>query len=226
MAAPLPGLPRSSAGKVPSPRRDLHRSFWNNFSTADTLETNVTMQASSVQGICEAAMSPEIHSIWLMASPADERFLADLVAELSRHFGTPVFAPHLTISGDTQAPIAALETGIAAAASHVQPFSEAIFGVETSEAYFRSFYARFPVSAPLAALKQQLDAEQAGVFMPHISLLYGAVAPEPKAAAAEAMQRMLTGRRIRFDRLCLVSSGQDVPIEHWTVKPTARLGGG
>lgn len=168
-------------------------------------------------------MSNGIHSIWLMPHSADEAFLSGLVAGLSQRFGAPLFTPHLTIRGDADEAPASLAAGIAAAAAEVAAFSEAIASVETSAAFFQSFYARLPVCAPLAALKRRLDPEKAESFMPHVSLLYGSVAPAAKAAAAEEVQRLLAGRRIAFDRLCLVRSGQDIPIADWAIIATEPL---
>jgi 2'-5' RNA ligase len=169
-------------------------------------------------------MTPLIHSIWLLPKTEDETLLAEVVAELSRRFDTPLFAPHLTVKADTDLPLAALETAIAEAAGEVAIFAETVSAIETSQAYFRSFYARFAVGAPLARLKQRLDAQAAEPFIPHVSLLYGPVAPEPKAAAAAEIGRRLKGRAISFDRLCVVRSGQDIPIADWRVVATARLG--
>lgn len=168
-------------------------------------------------------MSLQIHSIWLMPSAEDGAFLADLVANLAGRFGTPVFTPHLTVKGDTDLPIAALAGGITEAAATVPAFQEAVAAIETSDAYFRSFYARFQISASLAQLKQRLDSDLADSFMPHVSLLYGPVAPAPKASAAAEFHRMLTGRTITFDRLCVVRSGQDIPISEWAVIETIQL---
>jgi len=177
-----------------------------------------------VQQVYEGLMSPQIHSIWLMPSAEDGAFLSSLVADLSGRFGTPLFTPHLTVKGDTDLPMAALAGGIAEAAAAVPAFREAVAAIETSDAYFRSFYARFRISAPLAQLKQRLDSDMADSFMPHVSLLYGPVAPAPKASAAAEFQRMLAGRAIVFDRLCVVRSGQDIPISEWAVIETVELG--
>lgn len=67
--------------------------------------------------------------------------------------------PHLTVRGDTGLAVAALVEAIPEVASDVSAFSEAIAAIETSDAYFRSFYAHFNVSAPLAELKQRLVAD-------------------------------------------------------------------
>lgn len=170
-------------------------------------------------------MTGPIHSLWLMPSAADGALLAGILADLSARFGTPLFTPHLTIAGDTDRPVTQLATEIAAAATaEVAAFSGDVLGIETSETFFRSFYARFAVSAPLAALKQRLDPQASEPFLPHVSLLYGPVAAGPKAEAAAQVSAALTGRPIRFDRLCVVTSGQDVPIADWRIVETVMLG--
>lgn len=169
-------------------------------------------------------MTAPIHSIWLMPSTTDGALFAEVLADLSGRFGTPLFTPHLTIAGDTDRPVTQLATEIAEAGRQVAAFSEIVAGIETSETFFRSFYARFAVSPPLAALKRQLDGQAGEPFMPHVSLLYGPVPAGPKAAAAAEIAKLLTGRPIRFDRLCVVTSGQDVPIEQWRIVETAMLG--
>lgn len=169
-------------------------------------------------------MTAPTHSIWLMPAPEDAALLAGLVAMLSGRFATPIFTPHLTIAGDTDRPVTVLAEAIREAAREVRRFSEVVTAIETSEAFFRSFYACFAVSPPLAALKQRLDGKAMEVFRPHVSLLYGPVAKELKAQAAAEISTAFTGRAIRFDRLCVVTSGQDIPIEQWQVVETVGLG--
>ena len=121
-----------------------------------------------MQELCERRMTVRIHSLWLMPAPADEAILAGIVGELSGRFGTPLFAPHLTLQGDTETTPAALERAIAAAAGAVEAFAEPVSVVEGSDAYFRSFYARFAVSPALAKLKQALDPEGFALSLIHI----------------------------------------------------------
>jgi 2'-5' RNA ligase len=168
-------------------------------------------------------MTARIHSLWLMAEPADEALLTDLVVELSGRYGTPLFAPHLTLQGDTEAPLAELEQAVAAAAETLPAFAAPVALVEGSDAFFRSFYARFAVSPSLAALKRALDPAGLDIFMPHVSLLYGTVEPRAKAAAIAEVNARLAGRSIRFDRIGIVTSGQDIPIAEWRVVSSAEL---
>ena len=164
-----------------------------------------------------------IHSLWLMPSPSDEALLAGIVGDLSGRFGTPLFAPHLTFQGDTETTPEMLERAITAAAGAVEAFAEPVSIVEGSDAYFRSFYARFAVSPALAKLKQALDPAGYESFMPHVSLLYGPVETAAKAEAIAEINTRLAGRAIRFDRVGIVTSGQDVPIADWRVVASVAL---
>jgi len=171
-------------------------------------------------------MTMPIHSIWLMPTPADEAMLTAVVRELAGRFGTPLFAPHLTLRGDTEQPVAELERAVEAAARGVSAFTEQVAVVEGSEAFFRSFYSRFAISPSLAALKQALDPEGFDSFMPHVSLLYGPVEAVAKAEAIREIDRRLAGQPISFDGISVVTSGQDVPIADWRIVFSAKLSGG
>uniref|UniRef100_A0A9E7ZME7 Haloacid dehalogenase n=1 Tax=Bosea sp. NBC_00436 TaxID=2969620 RepID=A0A9E7ZME7_9HYPH len=149
--------------------------------------------------------------------------LTAIVGDLSSRFSAPLFAPHLTLQGDTETTLELLKRAITAAAGAVEAFAEPVSIVEGSEAYFRSFYARFAVSPALAVLKQALDPEGFASFMPHVSLLYGEVEAEAKTAAIAEINARLVGRAIRFDRVGIVTSGQDVPIADWRVVASVAL---
>ena len=176
-----------------------------------------------MQELYETQMTQQIHSLWLMASPADEAMLASLVGALSQRFGTPPFTPHLTLQGDTTMPPAELARAVEAAAGTVAAFAEPVALIEGGETFFRSFYARFAVSPSLAALKRTLDSEGLGSFMPHVSLLYGPVEPVAKAAAIAEVNAQFAGRHIRFERIGVVTSGQDIPIAEWRVVASVPL---
>ncbi len=120
-------------------------------------------------------------------------------------------------------PVAALKDALRSAAETGETFAEAAAAIEGSDACFRSFYARFAVSPPLAKLKRALDPEGLDGFMPHVSLLYGPVEAAAKAAAIREVDARLAGRTIQFDRICVVRSGQDIPIAEWRVVATERL---
>lgn len=170
-------------------------------------------------------MTTDVRSIWLMPEEEDAAFLSAQVRVLAERYGTPVFTPHLTLRGDTPMAAERLAGMCEQAASEVPAFALPISGIETTAAYFRAFYARFQLAPALVALKRRLDPEEEGAFVPHISLLYGDLTEDAKAPAAVEHSPGLAARSISFDRICVVRSGQDIPIEDWSIISTAYLRG-
>lgn len=169
----------------------------------------------------------DIHSIWLMAAAPHEAQLQEIVDDLARRFGAPVFRPHLTLVQDMACPLAELSPAAAETAAGIRSFAANVEEIGVSEAYFRSFYARFAVEGAMRKLKERagerLLSEDIGGFMPHVSLAYGVEESAAKRAALRRMTARLVGRPIRFDRLCVVRSGKGVPIEEWEIRSTALL---
>jgi hypothetical protein len=62
-------------------------------------------------------MPANVRSIWLMPNSDGEAFLSPLIRDLAERFGTPVFAPHLTLHGCTVTAPDRLAEEIAVAAS-------------------------------------------------------------------------------------------------------------
>ena len=180
-----------------------------------------------VQSVCNTLMTASLRSYWLLPSEEDEILLADEGARLGARHGTLLFQPHLTLLGDiarTPVPDRAMTEIIAAASG---AFSLPIADILTGLSYFRSFYAAFAPSPELLRLRMEtcrLCAAEPGDFMPHVSLLYGAVEPAAKVASAAEVRTLLKGRVIRFDRVALTNSANDVPIADWRCLETVALG--
>jgi 2'-5' RNA ligase len=174
-------------------------------------------------------MAAEVCSVWLIPEAGWQRELTALVDDLARRFSTPRFAPHLTIIGGQTFDRAELSRRLALLVPGTAPVVAPIRDVVTGDAFFRSFYALFDAGGALLDLKRRVDravlrAETSG-FMPHVSLLYGAVAAGPKAAAAADLCSRLAGRPVRFDRLEVVRSGEEVPIAEWRTLESFVLDG-
>lgn len=164
-------------------------------------------------------MKAEVYSVWLMPDALWRREFGEIVAELAGRFGTPRFVPHLTLIGGRPFDRADLSRRVAGALPDTAPMTAPILDVVIGDAYFRSFYALFAADGGLLDLRQRTWRAALGDapndFMPHVSLLYGAVDAGPKAAAAAEMRARLKGRTARFDRVEIVRSGDDVPIAEW-----------
>jgi hypothetical protein len=165
-----------------------------------------------------------------MPTASDEALLQSAVDTLSRQFGTPRFQAHLTLTDGVHRDVAVLAGILSRAAEGTRCFSATIEDIGTSDFYFRSFYARFAASGPLAGLHEEATAllapelEASTAFMPHISLLYGADDSAEKEAARRHWQKELAGRPIRFDRICVASAGKGIEISDWAIRSTMMLG--
>ncbi|HET7412096.1 MAG TPA: 2'-5' RNA ligase family protein, partial [Pararhizobium sp.] len=153
----------------------------------------------------------QLHSTWLMPSASDEAALQSVVDLLSRQFGTPRFQAHLTLVEGVERSVDELAKAIRQAVEGIDRFQVAIKEIGTSDLYFRSFYARFEASGPLAELHRNANAlvlpEEHPAFMPHISLLYGADDTAEKEAARQHWMKQIVGQPICFDRVCIASAG-------------------
>ncbi len=172
-------------------------------------------------------MRTNYHSIWLMPCAEHERRFSEVVQDLARRFGSPVFQPHLTLVEDMPRTCEELEPLLARVAEGAASFEAGVETVEGSPLYYRSLYARFPVVAPLKAMKIKA-VEGFGVgsietFVPHISLAYGVQESSDKSRAVAVLQRRMMGMGVRFDRVCIVASSQHTPIEEWAIRSYISL---
>ncbi|MCG7391624.1 2'-5' RNA ligase family protein [Microvirga sp. ACRRW] len=172
-------------------------------------------------------MSGDYHSIWLMPIAEQEQKFASIVRDLAKRFNSPVFQPHLTLVEDMPRSCEDLQPLVEQLADGVASFQASVGSVEESELYYRSFYARFPVVPQLKLLKERaVDLFKVGsleTFMPHISLAYGVTQSDEKTRQIAALQSKLQGLNVTFNRVCIVSSSQQTPIEQWKIRHEATL---
>lgn len=172
-------------------------------------------------------MTSGYHSIWLMPRAEDERTFETVVRALAARFDSPVFQPHLTLVEDMPRACEDLEPVLARLADGVRRFQSSVDAVEESPLYYRSLYARFAVDAPLRSLKEKavglFGVGSLGTFVPHVSLAYGVPESPDKTHAVAALRRDLQGMALTFDRICIVASSQNTPIEQWAIRRSVPL---
>lgn len=177
----------------------------------------------------QPAPVPAQASYWLLAAEVDEALFRDEVDALARTHGTPRFHPHLTLLGDLPHDPETLGEASRALAAAAGPFTATVSDIVTSDLFFRSFYAAFPIVPALQRLREAAIARfrlDPGPFTPHVSLLYGPVEAAAKATSAAEVARRWRNRPVRFDRLALTNSANDVPIDAWRCVEIIPLSGG
>ena len=174
-------------------------------------------------------MASGVHSIWLMPVAEDAATLERMVEDFSGRFDTPRFQPHLTLVEDMERSVGELAPLVEEVAAGIRPFTAPVAAIGVSALFFRSFYARFVAEGPLLELKRRaIEKILPGdimEFMPHISLAYGVDETFAKRDAVAEAENLLLGKPIGFDRICVVASGTEWPIESWAIRATAALAG-
>jgi len=123
-------------------------------------------------------------SLWLMPEGAARDRLGALIEGLAARLGTKPFAPHVTLLPGLPGPEADVADRARLLASDLGPLTVELSGIDGLDAHFRCVFFG---AAPSAALrKAHADAgarfgrEADAGFDPHLSLVYGTLAPELK----------------------------------------------
>ncbi len=122
--------------------------------------------------------------------------LSDTIQSLSAEYGGPIFAPHLTLL--TTIPEANEEELIEksrALASNFVPFTLTLSGFAAEETYFRTLYMTVQNADEVADYHMQARAvfggDDAGPYVPHVSLLYGMYEVKRKQQSIARLEQML-----------------------------------
>jgi 2'-5' RNA ligase len=135
------------------------------------------------------------YSLWLRPPPASPlgRLTARLIEESSSSLGTPRFVPHVTLLGGFHA--GSHEEALASTralartlrALRCQPVCRGTH-VEAGQLFYQCVYWRMELDEQLVRAHEEArqafnaPASPCSVFMPHLSLVYGDVSEEAKAA--------------------------------------------
>ena len=126
-------------------------------------------------------------SLWLAPPGAARERLGSLIEGLAARLGTRPFPPHLTllpgIEGRAEDAVLAKARALAA---RLRPLTIRLESVEGREEHFRCLIALAASDGPLRAAHEgaagAFDRQPDPAFLPHVSLVYGSLAPETKRA--------------------------------------------
>jgi len=132
-------------------------------------------------------------SLWLVPDGPEAQAIAALIGELSARFGTPSFPPHVTLLPGLSADAESVVARSRELAGSLRDLSIRFEGLEHSAEFFRALVVRIAPDLPILDARRRAQmafpAEPAGPFMPHLSLLYGALPVETRRhLAAEARE--------------------------------------
>jgi 2'-5' RNA ligase len=156
-------------------------------------------------------------SLWLMPGDAARQRLGALIERLAARLGSRPFPPHLTLLAGVEgwSPGAVVATSRALAA-RLRPVTVRLESVEGREEHFRCVIALAAADDPLRsahataarAFGRQPDPE----FLPHVSLVYGSLAPGTKRRLIE---EVAPAARLAFPAARLHVWRTEGPVDDW-----------
>jgi len=165
-------------------------------------------------------MTIKAHAIayWLLPERAAREVFSREIRKLARRFGSPLFAPHVTIfiaSENSCAPLEVLhELG-------PLKIELPIHSIRFSEEFTKTLFVQFATNTTLQQLGDAVwKASGAGdryLIDPHLSLLYAKLPPETKQRLADKIR--LPFREVCFTSICAMRCARPTTtareVERW-----------
>lgn len=132
-------------------------------------------------------------SLWLVPELSCEARFVRIIDELGRQWGTPRFAPHVTLLGS----VSGIEDQILAEserlAAQLDPVALRFLELGWSDQFYRAFYVVVEKQPPLlrahAAAARVFRRSPDPDYLPHLSLAYGDLEDEQKLRARRVVER-------------------------------------
>lgn len=166
-------------------------------------------------------------ALWLVPEPAAAQPIARLIATLAKRLGTPSFDPHITLLAGLTRPAEEVVRRTEGVATGIDgPLLLSPRPPEGTDEPFRCLYLpvgpTFNLLALQALARATFGVDPEGPFEPHLSLVYGWLAPSERIALVGEIAAELPGRT-RFDTLDVVKT--EGPVSRWSRIARFQLGG-
>jgi 2'-5' RNA ligase len=166
-------------------------------------------------------------SLWLVPAGADRQRLDSLIARLAARLGTSPFEPHLTLLPAIDGSPASVAATARALAARLRPVAVRLESVEGRDEHFRCLVALAAPDEPLreahAAAARAFGRQPDPSFLPHVSLVYGRLAPETKRALAS---EVAPAAALAFRAARLHVWLTEGPVEDWREVAALPMGNG
>jgi 2'-5' RNA ligase len=161
-----------------------------------------------------------------MPQGATAQHYGELIDELSRRHGSPVFQPHVTLLSRLQGGVDEIERNTARLAAQLKPFTLRLERPDHGAEFHRCVFVR---AAPSPAMNdayrracQLLRHRPGPPYLPHLSLLYGEVPFLQRRRVVDELRTRCAGE-FEARELFLYDCGGD-PAQWRCVKTFALLG--
>ena len=156
------------------------------------------------------------YSIWLLTqNKSTQTYLQSLVNSLASKHQGPQFEPHLTMLGDLDLTLDAVNKNCQKLAHQFKPIQVETGPIEYSTTYYQCVFVRIKPNPELMSFydstKQSFKLTSSSVFMPHISLLYGDIPYSKRHQIIKSFS--FKPQSFLFDLLVVTPGGENPPSE-------------
>ena len=156
------------------------------------------------------------HSVWLMPEGRARATLAAWISRLAERLRSEPFQPHVTLVPGLDGPAADLVVSVERAAAALAPFTVHLDGVDGRDEHFRCLFLPAVETPALraahASVSRALEREPDPGFLPHLSLVYGALLQEQKRGLASEIG---CEADVRFEARRLHLWRTEGPVRDW-----------
>jgi 2'-5' RNA ligase len=161
------------------------------------------------------------YSLWFIPSGVVYDKLANVISQLSKKYSTPNFEPHVTLIGN----LALFKKSILLRMPQLVDFINTPLNISLTTAsysadFFQSLFVKVEETEELmeASLRARIlfNREQDPKYKPHLSLMYGNIAPEIKRAIISEIRGDLK-MKFKVNSINLVLSSSSIPPENWHI---------
>lgn len=166
------------------------------------------------------------YSLWLLPSTDQDASLVETIARLSALMAGARFEPHVTIQGDVDLPLPALQQLARTIAAQVTVQTWNVDAVGADDHFFRCLYLRLAPSTAFDAM-QAAVAAAAGTTtgqspFPHLSLVYAPPHPDNQHLC-QVLAEQFANRPLTLDRIAVVRCSSQLPVTDWAIESAYAL---
>src|SRR5699024_10821039 len=134
-----------------------------------------------------------VYSLWLQPSGDIAYRLQERINKMSRQYGTPSFAPHVTLLGSLKASETELISLAGTLVSSLDPVELTLTKAGYHDQFYQSLFLHVKKNKMLGFLRRRacrlFDLNDSDRYTPHLSLLYGDLSQNQKERILNVMGR-------------------------------------
>lgn len=164
----------------------------------------------------------DLYSIWLVPQEEDERYLKNIIDDLSLKNDTPSFIPHLTLLGDLRNDPQDLIKIVNEIFENFEEFEVEKISLDYSSMFTKTVFIKVRLDEKLKNLfnnvSSKTDNRSLHIFMPHISLIYKNM---PELDKLAIIQNLDIKDKFRIGKAVVVNNKKktetETDVENWQV---------